>query len=589
MHNAANLLRRFQVPLVLGVVTVVHLVATLAWNHLDSYSVFWVPDDFAHTAGLQQLLTSLELGGLGAAVAYLREVSSYYSYLAHYPLAMVALLVGDPHLSLRLANGIYFVVLLISTYHVGRLCHGRSAGLLAAALVSLMPAAYGGWRTFGLDFPAMCLTTLAMLMLMLSRGFRHRAMSIAFGVAAGAAVLAKGQSLLFLFWPAAFVLGRGLVLARATGNGRWKQVVVGALLALASLALSTAVWWAGRLGDFARIMGAHTTGEGMQEYEYDISLWGGITYYATAFPLLTTGLLLLAALALAPLALRHSRQRWILIIWFVVPLVLHMVLKVRHYRYLFPLVPVVSVFLAVGLASLGPRLRSLITLAVSSGAVVLWLSCSFFGRTAPDMREHVPAGGLNQQAGTVPAKDLLTARVGLPGGLASYCLTCGPYRLVAPKPRVSHSPHLVEQGAAIARVLGRRHPAGEQVVLYHTIETINHALELQRRLPGLRLSLSSTCPWAEYRQFLPPPGWAAYVLLTAEHGVPSYVDQVVHSARIWKTLADRRTAEGRAGQGVYLRLVLWGRRPGSGPPPSEPFVCDFLPRVMAARARGGGD
>ena len=127
------------------------------------------------------------------------------------------------------------------------------------------------------------------------------------------------------------------------------------------------------------------------------------------------------------------------------------------------------------------------------------------------------------------------------------------------------------------------------MVLYHTIETINHALELQRRLPGLRLSLSSTCPWAEYRQFLPPPGWAAYVLLTAEHGVPSYVDQVVHSARIWKTLADRRTAEGRAGQGVYLRLVLWGRRPGSGPPPSEPFVCDFLPRVMAARARGGGD
>ena len=583
MPNATKLLRRFQVPLVLGFVTVVHAVATLAWNRLDSYSVFWVPDDFAHTAGLQQLLTSIELGGPWAAAAYLREVSSYYSYLAHYPLALAAALLGDPHVTLRLANGIYFVTLLVSTYYIGRLCHGRRAGLLAAALVSLMPAAYGGWRTFGLDFPAMCLTTLAMLTLMLSRDFSRRGASIAFGVVAGAAALAKGQSLLFLFWPAAFALGRGLVLARGAGASEWRRVIVGGSLAVGALAASTAVWWVGRLGEFARIMGSHTTGEGMQEYEYDISIWGGIVYYAVSFPLLTTGLLLLAALALAPLALRHGRQRWTLALWFVVPLVLHMVLKVRHYRYLLPLVPVVAVFLAVGLASLRPRLRGLVTLAVSSAAVALWISCSFFGRQDPDMREHAPASGLDQASVQVPVGELLTARLGLPDGLLSYCSSCGPYRLVAPKARAVHSPQLFQQSEALARTLGRLHPRGERVVLYHTIEAINHALQLQRRLPGLRISLSSTCPWAEYLHFSPPPGWTSYVLLTSEHGVPDYVDRAVHSARIWKTLADRRTEQGKAGQGIYLRLVLWRRKPGAGPPPSERFPCDFLPRVMDAR------
>lgn len=61
-----------------------------------------------------------------------------------------------------------------------------------AALMT--PAAYGGARSMGLDYPAMCMTSLAMLMLVMADGYRRLSYTVGFGVCAGLAVLTKGQS-----------------------------------------------------------------------------------------------------------------------------------------------------------------------------------------------------------------------------------------------------------------------------------------------------------------------------------------------------------------------------------------------------------
>jgi len=558
------LLRRWEVLLLLGWVTTVHLVATLAWLSMDNSSVYWVPDDFAHTAALQQLMASLELGGVKAALAYTREISSYYPYLAHFPLALFSLLFGSPHVTTRLANVLYFVVLLAAVYDIGRLCHSRRAGVLAAVLVSLMPAVYGGWRTVGLDFPALSMTAVAMLALLRCDDFRKPWMAAAFGVAAGLAALAKGQSLLFLVWPAAFSLGRGLYLDLARGQRR--RVVLGAALSLAALAVSTSIWWGGRVGYILQIMGAHVTGEGMLEYEYDISLAGGVEYFLRSFPLLTSGPLLLAALVLAPLAFRRCRRRWMIVVWIAAPLILHMVLKVRHFRYLFPLVPAVAVFLAVGLSSLRPRVRGAVTAAVVGVALVLWLACSFYS----GQRREAEPGGLWQY---------LTARADLPRSLPGYCLACGPYSFAATKDRGALLPSLFRGGEAAARELNRRHPGGERVVLYYAIETINYALYLQSRLPGLRISLRSDCTWSDYVQFAPPAGWAAYALLTTTGATPGFVDDLVLRTKIKKTLSDQPVDWG----GLDMSMILWKLGPRDRPPPLEHFRCDFVPMLLDAR------
>ena len=185
---ASGLARQHRDVLVLGVLVSVHLVIAALWLRADQVDMMRVPDDFAHYWALASLHSAMELDLWDGSLHGLRVLGSYYPLMTQYPRAVLGLLFGPSPLVFRLANVLYLVVLLVSVYHMGRRCHSRRAGLLAAALVSLTPAAYGGVRSLGLDFPAMCMTALAMLMLLMADGFRRIPAAVGFGVCAGLAV-----------------------------------------------------------------------------------------------------------------------------------------------------------------------------------------------------------------------------------------------------------------------------------------------------------------------------------------------------------------------------------------------------------------
>ena len=381
-HALSRLPGRYQDGLLLGSFVLVQLAATVLWLREDHLDMMRVPDEFSYYWGLSNLHAAMSLDLLDGALNGLRAISNNYPMIGHYPRAMAGLLLGPSPLVFCAANVVYLVVLLVSVYHLGRRCHGRRAGLLAAALVSLTPAAYGGARSMGLDYPAMCMTSLAMLMLVRADGFRRLPDSVGFGVCAGLAMLIKGQCALFLVWSAAFVLGRSLWQARARSVALWRPLAGGGLAVLVVLA-TTAVWWAGRQGHLARYLGAHTTGDGMVDVAGDITFQGGIIHYIQALPLVLSAPLALATLLVLPAFLRHARHRWAILIWVVAPLVLHMALSIRHPRYLFPLVPAVALVLAVGICSLKPRLRSVTAAIVGTLAVIMWINCSCLSPPAP--------------------------------------------------------------------------------------------------------------------------------------------------------------------------------------------------------------
>ena len=381
-HAVSRHLGRHQDALMLGSFVLVHLVTTLLWLREDQLDMNRVPDEFSHYWGLVNLHAALSLDLLEGALNGLRVIHSNYPLIVHFPRVAAGLLFGPSPLVFCAANVVYGAALLVSVYYLGRRCHGRSAGLLAAALVSVTPAFYGGARSMGLDYPAMCMTSLAVLMLVRADGFRRLPDAIGFGVCAGLAILIKGQSALFLVWPAAFVLGRAVWRVRAGGEALWRPLAGGAL-AVAVLLGTTAVWWAGRVAHLARYMSAHSTGEGLRDVAGDITLWGGVVHYTQALPLVLSAPLALAALLLLPAFVRRGKQRWVVLIWLVVPLALHMALSVRHPRYIFPLVPAAAVILAVGLCSLRPRLRSVAAAVVGGLGVIAWLSCTCLSHPAP--------------------------------------------------------------------------------------------------------------------------------------------------------------------------------------------------------------
>jgi len=458
-RRSLDLLDRHQVPVLLALIAVVHFIVNLLWLRQDAFYLERVPDAFSHYYGVARLASDAELFGPLALLGDLREINGHYSMVALLPSALAGLALGKTALVLRAANVLFFVVALVSVYAIGRRCHGRRAGLLSAALFSLMPAAYAGWRTIGLDFPALCLTAAAVVFLLRSDGFRRRRDAALFGLVAGLATLAKPTSLFFLFFPAAHVLATGLLAARRD-RAALLRVLRGAALCLAVLVLATAPYWAGRMHRMADLLTSHTTAHGMLRTEGDISLAGGIKHYLLALPLLFNGPLTLTAFLVLPLFFRRGRHRWVILLWLLVPLLIHMGLKIRHQRYIFPLVPAAAVVLGVGLAALRHRLRGWIVGLVGAISVVLWIACSFI----PGQRE----GGSERVLSVIYRWQRTPGRPHtlslLPDSVTGYVCSCGGSQFSGPPTRREELP-LDRTLSNAVRVIERRHRAGRGAVV----------------------------------------------------------------------------------------------------------------------------
>jgi len=458
-------------------ILLVHGAVTWIWLGQDHHDLLSVPDEFKHVQGMADLEVRLQRDGLRGAVAGLFARNSHYPVWAHYPGALTDLLLGGSPRGERLASGVYVMILLVGLYRLGRAAHSPGAGLLAAALASLMPPLYGGWRTIGLDLPAMCLTPWALVLLWRSKQLTRLRQATLFGLACGLAAMMKPQALMFLVGPAAVALWRGL---RASGPGRparlRRRALLGAALTLAALLTVTAPYWAGRLPYIWSQAMVHLTGRGMLHYEGDISLLGGVVLYARTLPFVVTGPGVVAFLLLLPRFLRVARFRWEVVAWILVPLVLQVVLKVRHPRYLFPLMPAMALVVGVGLFSLAPRIRAAAVTALVGLMGTMWIACTL-GVTPPSRGPHAVLPWAIRWVGTPPSS------------LLGYMCTCGSGQYAHPPSR-PHAEPSFDAATRLAAWLDARHPGGRGVLLTHNGNTaLTQLLETARELlPGLRVS-----------------------------------------------------------------------------------------------------
>ncbi len=493
-HLAA--LQRHQVPVVLGLLLTVHTTITALLLTINNPLVHAITDDFAHVAAVYHLWTSLEIGGLGAVPLFLRELNSHYVYLPYFPLTLAAMLWEPAAYVARLANVFYFAILLVSVYHIGKACHSRGAGLMSATLVSLMPATYGGWRTIGLDFPALCVTPAAVLFLLRSERFSRPREVLLFGVTAGLAILTKVQVAFFLVPVAATVLLQALVPAIRARRFPRRELLLAGLSVVLVLGV-TAVWWVGRLPIIIEEFVVHTDTEGMLFVEGDVSFWGGVVFYTTRMPWIITGLLTLALLPLAPRFFGHARHRVALATWVLAPLLLHVILTLRNIRYVFPLVPALAVILGVGLFSLPHRWRRVAAPALVLGAVGLWLICPFSGAQCHKTRVQAlePYHGLALSPKSSPA---------------SFLLVCGQAEYVTPMcPPIMGGPADL-QGAQAARWIARHSDRRRKLLVTYAVDTSGVATAMQRRLPRARLTSFNWMPGSQLR---PPASWQRFAIL----------------------------------------------------------------------------
>jgi len=319
-----------------------------------------------------QVVAGVRLHGLSAVWQDLAAFPTKWPALVHVLYGLMGAAMDSSLWALRLYDMLFLAALLVGTYWLGHQCHGRAAGLLAAVSCTLAPNIFGFSRHYGLDLPCAGMVALSMAALLATRRFSCWRMSAAFGLLGGLAVLTKGQSLLFLAPPAR--AGRAHALWR--GERRSLDVLWRAALAAAVGLGVSAAWWAPRADQLLEIFLSHFNASNLAP-EGDQTLWGGVRMYALGLPWLVSPPLAAALLLCGLPAFRRAwRGRLTLGVWFLAPLALHVVLEVRNYRYLLPLIPAVAVAAAVGIMSLrSVRTRRWAAGALAGASVLAWLLC----------------------------------------------------------------------------------------------------------------------------------------------------------------------------------------------------------------------
>ena len=108
----------------------------------------------------------------------------------------------------RMINMLYYVILIIAVYFIGKKMLDKKTGLLAAFIVSFYPGICGMSRQFEHDFPATAMVALCISSLLYTEDFKNTKYSLLFGISLGLGIFFRGQTLFFMIGPIGYVFYR---------------------------------------------------------------------------------------------------------------------------------------------------------------------------------------------------------------------------------------------------------------------------------------------------------------------------------------------------------------------------------------------
>lgn len=178
-----------------------HLVVSFIWLSLDTRPPKW--DQANHLA----LSLGYYYGFLsGEVFSRLLSLSSYYPPFFHLVASFFYRFFGTSPDLARGTQFIFFALLLLSTWKIGKRFFGEKEALITCFLLSFYPAIWLLSREYLLDLPLTGMVTLGIWLLLESKRFTHPLSSLLFGVVSGLGVLTKWSYPFFLFGPFLLVL-----------------------------------------------------------------------------------------------------------------------------------------------------------------------------------------------------------------------------------------------------------------------------------------------------------------------------------------------------------------------------------------------
>ncbi len=298
---------------------------------------------------------------------------------------------------------LYVALLLIAVYGLGTILFDASVGLLAAAIAQLLPGIYYYRLEFLLDYPLTAIVAFSFWLLTLWKIQKSNwLLAILWGISFGLSLLLKQTALFFLFIPILWLLGACLK------NRHWLRL----LQLITGLITSVVVAYPWYRTNWLLILTSGkraTVDSAIAEGDPALNTIDAWTYYSKILPYLLSWHILLIPLGglIVYFWFRKSHKiipsfnslQWIAV-FLIGGYLLSSVNINKDARYILPLLPVLSLIIALGLLSYRGRWQKYITWGTVSLATVLMmlnlfpLRGSFITEKLSPKVQHYPYTGL---------------------------------------------------------------------------------------------------------------------------------------------------------------------------------------------------
>jgi 4-amino-4-deoxy-L-arabinose transferase-like glycosyltransferase len=336
--------------------------------------------------------------GQGASLAGNPNYTEYFPVFRAHPMLIQSMLSliyreGEHDVAARVLIVVLGAATIIVVYLLGAELYSRGVGLLAAAMLALMPYHVVVTRQVLLDGPMVLFSTLTLLCVAKFARTQRLSWMLAAGGAMGLTMLSKESSIVLV----------GSVYAFFALTPRIRRPVIGSLLAFS---VTVAMFL---LHPVSVTLSGHTDRAKAylvwQLVRRPNHTW---TFYAETVPVAIGPLVLVAAGLAIWLVRRQPAWREILLVsWMAVPAVAFTLWPVKGFQYLLPGAPAIAVLAARGL--LGFRwpvewLRRVwpsrwISQPVLTAAAIVLVLSSLLTATLPKVSSHANATGLAGSGG----------------------------------------------------------------------------------------------------------------------------------------------------------------------------------------------
>ncbi len=255
--------------------------------------------------------------------------------------ALISFLPGGILFWIRFSNMIYFTILIISIYLLGKTIFSQQAGFIAAYYISFYPAIFGLSRSYGLDFPLISIVCLAMYVLLSCEGFKNLYYSILFGIVSGLGMLIKGQFVIFVAGPLLLAVLSGLR-NKVNKKAFFVNILISTILAV----LISLIWWHKLfpLGSEKNFL----TGFSFSKSAVPQSL---IYYLKQSYISISPVFFTMFLVGLFSYFFNYNRQKLFFLLWLVIPLIFFTkTYVITEERFIYPVFGPVALIAGIGLS-----------------------------------------------------------------------------------------------------------------------------------------------------------------------------------------------------------------------------------------------